>query len=413
MGVSYCDGCGVVLQSDLPEAPGYIPAHVLAEGRGGLLCRRCYRITHYGKEAMPLARGVDLSHDTLRAAIRDADIVLWLLDAIDLEGTFDRRAAELARGKLWVIVNKADLLPARTPRREVREWVARRLAREGVGAEEIFLISAARGEGVSALFDRIAALARPRGRGNGRLPTLLLFGATNVGKSTLLNAWQERHGGEAPPSPATVSPFPGTTQALLGRTVGGLRIIDAPGFFSSGRMGDLLCSNCASLLVPSHGLSSSLHRLRPGQAVIFGGLAAIELTALHGRAAEEPPASVDVLAFAARSVTVHRTRGERIQSLLTEAGREWLQRLCERCRRHIEATGWEEALLSVREEEDLAIHGLGWISVRGAGITARVIVPAGVQAQVRPRLVGPKRAARRVRRRPRLKSEERPPCSGS
>lgn len=413
MADSYCEGCGAPLQSERPDEFGFVPAHVLTDRPRGVVCRRCYRITHYGREEQPLARGADLSHDRLRAAIRSADLVLWIVDAIDMEGTFDRRAAELARGKLLVAVNKIDLLPPRTPKSEVQAWVEKRLAGAGIPHEGVFLVSAADGYGVRGLWDRAAALLGRSANADGaRAGTVLLFGATNVGKSTLLNAWLQTRGGHAPggagargvrgkesPSPAaaTVAPYAGTTQGLVRREFdsGRITVVDSPGFFASGRMSDLLCSECASLLVPVRGLKSDLHRLRAGQAIAFGGLAAVELVAIKAAPDEPQPQEVVVLTFAAPAVRAHRTRGDRPRAPLDDTGREWLLKLCERCRAHLAATGWEEVIVDVREMDDLAIHGLGWISARGADVAFRVSVPAGVQAQVRPRLVGPKSPATR------------------
>ncbi len=40
--------------------------------------------------------------------------------------------------------------------------------------------------------------------------------------------------------------------------------------------------------------------------------------------------------------------------------------------------------------EDVAVHGLGWLSPRRTGLKVRVTVPAGTMVSARPRLIGPK-----------------------
>ena len=45
-----CQGCGAFLQSHDPNALGYIPRQALESRKGDLICQRCYRIKHYGKD---------------------------------------------------------------------------------------------------------------------------------------------------------------------------------------------------------------------------------------------------------------------------------------------------------------------------------------------------------------------------
>jgi len=47
----------------------------------------------------------------------------------------------------------------------------------------------------------------------------------------------------------------------------------------------------------------------------------------------------------------------------------------------------------VGEMEDVAVHGLGWLSPRRSGLKVRALVPAGTMLSVRPRLIGPKTPA--------------------
>ena len=74
-----CSGCGVPLQSREPAAPGFIPAE---KAETALLCRRCYRLRHYGS-----FEETEIDADLpglVRAAAAKADLSLLVVDFFDL-----------------------------------------------------------------------------------------------------------------------------------------------------------------------------------------------------------------------------------------------------------------------------------------------------------------------------------------
>jgi len=367
-----CEGCGAPLQSEHPEAPGYVPAHVARRGEP-VVCRRCFRINNYGKEEK-VKTDSENAWATVMDVVRSVGCCIMVVDVLDFEGSFIPDLADLARGKLILAANKVDLLPAKTPVEEVGRWIDARLASLGLKAEGIYPISARSGYGVRVLLDAARKLSGKGGH-------VGLVGATNVGKSTLVNRWLKGTEAEGP----TVSRFPGTTLGVVTREVStaGLVVLDTPGLISRGRVTDILCHDCATHFVPEAPLASKLIRLAPGHSVVFGGLAAF--TPLG-----EPEEEHLLLAFAAGEVPIQKVRTERftLRTASLEPGRSQL--LCPQCQESLSRTGWEEVVTDVGEMEDVCVHGLGWISPRRKGMKVRVTLPAGALATVRPRLVGPK-----------------------
>lgn len=370
-----CEGCGIPLQSDDPNAPGYVPAHV-AKKSESIVCRRCYRISHYGKddEGPPVTdeRAQALVHEVLSRI----DACVAVVDLIDFEGSFLPELVHNFGEKLLVAANKVDLLPSKTPPEEVMAWVAERFQAAGITPRGVYPISARSGYGMRVLFD---AARKAAGKG-GRIG---LVGATNVGKSTLLSRWLMGTGGDGP----TVSRYPGTTVGLVQRELNGskIEIIDTPGIIPRSRVSDLLCPECASTLVPDSPLSSKLVRLVPGQALVFGGLAAI---APVGDAPE-----TTALAFAAAGVPIERVKLEKVDRWLQGKLPSGEAPVCEKCHAKLAKDGWEQVVSDVDEMDDLAVHGLGWLSLRRNGMRVRVTVPAGAMVSTRPRLIGPKTPA--------------------
>lgn len=376
-----CEGCGIPLQSDHPNAPGYVPSHI-ARRADSVICRRCYRINHYGKEDEGVRPNDEQAASVILDVISDVDLSVMIVDIIDFEGSILPALAHAAEGRLFVAVNKVDLLPSKTPVPEVVDWVTDRLRAEGIVVEGVYPISASEGYGVRVLFE---AARKRAGRGG----KVALVGATNVGKSTLLSRWL----GDEADGP-TVSRFPGTTLGLVQREMrrSDLEIVDTPGLSTRGRLTDVVCLNCAAKLVPETPLSSKLLRVSSRQSVIMGGLAAITPVGPN-------EGDLTMLVFAAGDVPIQKVKQDRLDRWLHGEPIPGRHILCDACRNRTERDGWEEIQIEVDEMEDLAVLGLGWISPRHRGFKARVTVPAGAMVAVRPRLIGPKK--RRVHERAR------------
>ena len=157
----------------------------------------------------------------VRKVVREADVVLEVVDARDPMATrsreLERMAAEEGK-KLVIVINKADLVP-----REVLEEWKRALSREYptiyVGARERL--------GTRFLWRIIK-------RVTGKRPVVVaVVGLPNVGKSTILNVLKGRHS-------VSTSPVPGWTKhATLARAATWLKVIDTPGVVPRGEEEEL------------------------------------------------------------------------------------------------------------------------------------------------------------------------------
>jgi hypothetical protein len=157
----------------------------------------------------------------VRKVVREADVVLEVVDARDPMATrsreLERMAAEEGK-KLVIVINKADLVP-----REVLEEWKRVLSREYptiyVGARERL--------GTRFLWRIIKRVTDKK-------PVVVaVVGLPNVGKSTILNVLKGRHS-------VSTSPVPGWTKhATLARAATWLKVIDTPGVVPRGEEEEL------------------------------------------------------------------------------------------------------------------------------------------------------------------------------
>lgn len=358
-----CPGCGAVLQTSDPVAAGYVPPTVLLKAGPETICRRCYRIRHYG-EALP----AHLSTQTLLGAasrgVSSSDASLYLVDPFDFEGTWRPDWLPLFEKRpYYLVLNKIDLLPAMSKPDEIIAWARTRAA--GVKPAPA---------GIIAVGTRNAADLKPLREliETSHWRSLALVGATNVGKSSLLRALAGPREGLP-----TTSHFPGTTQNVVTVDTGeGLKLVDTPGLAPGDRLSDVLCPQCGALLTPSRQLEAMLYHVEPGQAVLFSGLAMFALRTESTRT---------FLCYAGSGVHFNRTSAEKGETMLGQSI-SWLGPPCSDCSAAI--AEWERHEVRLKDGHDLVVAGLGWISLRGGDAEVTVWAPAGMLVTERPGMFG-------------------------
>ncbi len=81
---------------------------------------------HYGK-----LESVKITNDfakRLSKLVRKFEVIVWVLDISDFEGSYDPLLAEILKDlNKIIVVNKIDLLPKAVTIREIKSWVEERL----------------------------------------------------------------------------------------------------------------------------------------------------------------------------------------------------------------------------------------------------------------------------------------------
>jgi ribosome biogenesis GTPase A len=359
-----CQGCGAFLQSHDPNALGYIPRQALESRKGDLICQRCYRIKHYGKD-QEYSGGFD-AEQIIFEGLSWAQGVVVILDLMDFEASVPRNIHRLVRKhQVVAVLNKVDLLPPRTTAGEAGLWARRRLHALGLDPD-IVPVSCATGYGISEL---LAVMNRSSGR------NWLVIGVTNSGKSSLITSMLKKQARAQNHSPTT-SMFPGTTVALTRWELDcGIVLADSPGLVPKGRLTDLVCPDCAVKLIPARRLNVSVHTISSRSALVVPGFAAVQ--PLSSR-------ETVLIGFTASEVSWRRANADKIPN--------WLAQKCGGCQ--LPELTQEEVTLN--PNQDLYIHGLGWVSVRKDPAALKLTIPKGVDHTVRDNMIGAK--AQRVSR---------------
>lgn len=223
-------------------------AHREREREEVTVCARCHSLRNYGQVKNQAAENLipDFDFDRLIAnrlmkpTSNSNNIVVIVVDCVDFDGSFPKRAAKslfkALEGnkndlkvskrlpKLVLVATKVDLLPSQISPTRLDRWVRHRA--KAAGAPKltgVYLVSARKDIGVRNLLSFIKELAGPRGN-------VWVIGAQNAGKSTLINALAKKEGAKV--TKLTEAPIPGTTLGIL-RIAGILsakaKLFDTPG----------------------------------------------------------------------------------------------------------------------------------------------------------------------------------------
>lgn len=213
------------------------------------VCARCHSLRNYGQVKNQVAENLipDFDFDRLISTRlmkpmgnADATVVVMVVDCVDFDGSFPKRAAKslfkaLGQGmdgfklskkspKLVLVATKVDLLPSQISPARLDRWVRHRAKANGAPRlSGVYMVSSRKDLGVKNLLAFIKDLAGPRGN-------VWVIGAQNAGKSTLINAFSKKEGVKV--AKLTEAPIPGTTLGIL--RIGGIlpakaKMYDTPG----------------------------------------------------------------------------------------------------------------------------------------------------------------------------------------
>ncbi|MCL6631054.1 MAG: ribosome biogenesis GTPase YqeH [Alicyclobacillus herbarius] len=380
-----CSGCGVALQTEREDEPGYVPVSALT--RIDPVCRRCYRITHYG-EFSPIVVPVEEYERQVAEVGKHPDLVLYVLDVFDLEGSLVPGLRSLiGKSKTLVVVNKVDLLPREVRVDALTDWVSHVVRGTGIEPAGVCFVSARHGRGLEQVAAQIETMAEARA---------YVVGMANVGKSTLLNRLLAE--GKSDGLNFTVSRVPGTTLGLVGteyetpsgRTV---QLFDTPGLIRGRRAIDLLCADCLKVAVPEQRLRPRIYQLNPGQSLWIGNFARFDL--VEG---EYQP----IVCYVSNRLTVHRTKLERAEAFGKNHADDILRVPCPACRarlgelRRVAIEGPVRQMPQAgaaqihfgRKGADITLAGIGWLSLFGRRMRGNLWLSNPLAYAVRPRLLG-------------------------
>lgn len=363
-----CEGCGALLQTDDPAKAGYIPEAALV--KIPLICQRCFRIKHYNEMSNVTVNQDDFLKMLGSVADRQA-LVVHIVDIFDFEGSLIGGLQRfIGNNPVILAVNKIDLLPKVSNWNRILNWVRKQAKENGLKAAEIVLCSAKKNMGFDRLTDLVASLRGGR--------DVFVVGATNVGKSTLINRLIRDYSDLE--AELTTSQFPGTTLDLVEIPLDdGKAIIDTPGIVYKHRLSEIVPKQDLKALLPDKPLKPVVYQLNERQTLFFGALARFDFAKGERQS---------FTCYLSGGISIHRTKLERADELYAEHKGELLK---PPAKQHLdELPAWTRHSIRIRpgSESDIFISGLGWIRVNGkTGADLDIHAPKGIKVIERPALI--------------------------
>ncbi|RZC74018.1 hypothetical protein C5167_049500 [Papaver somniferum] len=300
----------------------------------------------------------------------DASVVVMVVDCVDFDGSFPKRASKslfkalegtkrdskLKLPKLVLVATKVDLLPSQISPTRLDKWVRNRARANGAPRlSGVYLVSSRKDLGVRNLLSFIKELAGPRGN-------VWVIGAQNAGKSTLINALSKKEGTKI--TKLTEAAVPGTTLGIL--RIGGIlpakaKMYDTPGLLHPYLMSIRLNRDEEKMIEIRKELQPRSFRIKARKSIHIGALMRLDLN-------QATVQTIYVTVFASPNISLHLGKLENADETWTKhagirlqppVGEDRVSELGQWKQRELKITGLSWDVNST----DIAAAGLGWISI--------------------------------------------------
>ena len=359
-----CFGCGAIIQSDDEKKIGFVPKNALNNDK--VLCKRCFRLKNYHELQKTNLTSDDFLNILQEIGNHDC-LVVYLIDLFDFNGSLiSGLPRHLNNNDILVVGNKRDVLPKSLKDIKIIHWLRRQLKEIGIKPIDVLLSSGVKNYNLDLLINKINEYRHGR--------NVYIVGATNVGKSSLINALL-KHYGTGDDTLITTSEFPGTTLDLIEIPLDNQSYLyDSPGIINPHQMAHLVKTEDLKTIIPKNELRPINYQLNDKQTLYFGGLARMDF--IKGK-------HCSFTCYFPKLLKIHRTKLEKSDDLYN---------------RHLTLKPEIETIKNISEmntynfklpdyKVDLVISGLGFISVNCPDGNVRVYVPKGVGVFIREALI--------------------------
>ncbi len=362
----YCEGCGVELQSENKEKAGYLPKS--AWNNEHVICQRCFRLKHYNE-----VQDVEFTDDDyLRMIHQISDtncLVVKIVDIFDFNGSFISGLQRLTGSNPIILIgNKVDLLPKSTNRNKLIHWMKKTASDNGLKVQDVFLISAAKGQG----FQEVEQAIEEKRKGQ----DVYVVGCTNVGKSTFINQLINRSSGVE--DAITTSYFPGTTLGFIQIPLDDhSSLFDTPGVVNRSQIVHYVTDKDLKLITPKKEIKPKVYQLQDKQTLFFGGFARLDF---------ERGMKQSFIGYFSNQLMIHRTKLVQADEFYEKHVGELLQPPSAKSLELLPPLV-KQTVKIPHERTDIVIPGLGWVMIPEGGITITVHVPKGIHISIRKALI--------------------------
>ncbi|AQK61232.1 embryo defective 14 [Zea mays] len=387
-GLASCYGCGAPLQTAEEAAPGYVDpdTYQLKKRHHQLrtvLCGRCKLLSHGhmvtavgGHGGYPGGKKF-VSAEQLREKLsylrHEKALIVKLVDIVDFNGSFLARVRDFAGANpIILVITKVDLLPRDTDLNCIGDWVVESVVKKKLNVLSVHLTSSKSLVGITGVISEIHQERKGR--------DVYILGSANVGKSAFISAMLRTMAYKDPVAAAAQkykpiqSAVPGTTLGpiQIEAFLGGGKLYDTPGVHLHHRQAAVIHADDLPSLAPQSRLKGRCFPANDtdvelsGNSLFWAGLVRIDV----------------IKALPRSRLTFYGPKKLKINMVPTTEADQFYETEVgvtltpptgkERAEGWTGLQGVRELKIKYEERDrpacDIAISGLGWISVEPSGV---------------------------------------------
>lgn len=366
-----CIGCGIEIQTDDSKKQGYLPQSVIDNNKeDSIICKRCFRLKHHN-EVSDVELGAEDFYKLIKTLSKKDALIVKVVDIFDFSGSWIEDVTDIV-GKnkdIVLVANKRDLLPKSVKDNKIRQWLFTMMKQKGIKVKDIILISALKNYGIEELARKLEILRNKK--------DVYIIGATNVGKSTLINKLIELTSGDK--NVITTSHFPGTTLGMIEIPLDrSTSIYDTPGIILDYDIAHYLDAQTLKLVIPKKEVKARVFQLNAEQTIFFGGLCRMDFVKGDRQS---------FTIYASNQIELHRTKLENADKLFEKHLGEMLAPPFKNNLSIFEKQVKRNFKINNRKI-DIVISGLGWITVNSdSGCLIDIAVPEEIEVFTRDSII--------------------------
>lgn len=361
-----CEGCGAKIQTTDPKKIGYIDSEIYLKNPDNFLCERCFNLKHYNKYSETEVDEKKFFENIEKISKTNA-LIVYVVDGFDLEGTFVSDIKKyFPKNKVLMVVNKFDLFLSSTKPSKIKNYISSILEEQNIKVSGLLLVSSKKEEDIERVFREIIRLKQKE--------DVYLFGMTNVGKSTLINALSKIVCEKQ--TDITISNMPSTTLdmikiPLLDKTY----LYDMPGIINESQMTYYLDKNTLNKVLPKKYIKPKTYQLNEKQTLFVSGFAYFNY--LEGEKAS-------FVCNFSNDLVIHRTKTENAQEFYEKHQEDILLYPSKEIKEKL--GNFKKQKFIIDGKKDIAISGLGFLTVHGKGIV-EVVTFEKIKVAIRESLI--------------------------